>query len=135
MIPKYRHVAETEVFVSSSLRDVVAGSSLEFHDHGLHRLKGIENEWRLHSLVSVEGKRCPEPLDRVIAEPDEAERIVREHLPQGPFSLVMIGAGVRMSAEYTPLFERLINVLVATTPGIRFCLMTFCIIFVPRPPK
>ncbi|GLW11444.1 hypothetical protein Misp01_65720 [Microtetraspora sp. NBRC 13810] len=57
-------------------------------------------------------------------DPDEAERTVREQLAQGPFGVVMIGGGVRMSPEHTLLFERLINVLVATTPGIRFCFNT-----------
>ena len=58
-----------EVFVSSSLRDVVAGSSLEFHDHGLHHLKGIEDEWRLYSLEAVDGHQLADPID-----PDEADR-------------------------------------------------------------
>ena len=57
-------------------------------------------------------------------DPEEAEKAVRERLPEGPFGLVMIGGGVRMIPEHTLLFERLINVLVATTPGIRFCFNT-----------
>ncbi|MEU4550010.1 hypothetical protein [Nonomuraea dietziae] len=57
-------------------------------------------------------------------DPDEAERAIRERLPEGPFDMVMIGAGVRMAPEHTFLFERLINVLAATTPGIRFCFNT-----------
>ncbi|MFF5110982.1 hypothetical protein [Streptosporangium sp. NPDC000509] len=57
-------------------------------------------------------------------DPDAAERTVRERLSEGAFDLVMIGAGVRMAPEHTPLFERLINVLVETTPGIRFCFNT-----------
>ncbi|ACZ90292.1 hypothetical protein [Streptosporangium roseum] len=57
-------------------------------------------------------------------DPDEAERIVRERLSEGPFGVVMIGGGVRMAPEHTLLFERLVNVLVATAPGIRFCFNT-----------
>ncbi|MEU4701186.1 hypothetical protein [Nonomuraea dietziae] len=57
-------------------------------------------------------------------DPDEAEQSVRERLPEGPFDVVMIGGGVRMAPEHTLLFERLINVLVATTPGVRFCFNT-----------
>lgn len=59
----------------------------------------------------------------VVTDPDEAEKAVRERLPEGPFDVVMIGAGVRMAPEHTLLFERLINLL-ATTPGIRFCFNT-----------
>ncbi|MCG5217756.1 hypothetical protein [Streptosporangium sp. KLBMP 9127] len=57
-------------------------------------------------------------------DPDEAEKTLRERLPEGPFGVVMIGGGVRMMPEHTLLFERLINVLVMTTPGIRFCFNT-----------
>lgn len=55
---------------------------------------------------------------------DQAEKTVRERLSEGPFGLAMIGGGVRMAPEHTLLFERLINVLVTTTPGIRFCFNT-----------
>lgn len=58
------------------------------------------------------------------ADPDEAEKTIRERLSEGPFDMAMIGGGVRMAPEHTLLFERLINVLVTTTPGIRFCFNT-----------
>jgi pimeloyl-ACP methyl ester carboxylesterase len=38
-----------EVLVSSTVRDLVAGSGLDFGDRGLHTLKGIPGEWRLYS--------------------------------------------------------------------------------------
>jgi signal transduction histidine kinase len=40
-----------EVLVSSTVRDLVAGSGLEFEDRGLAELKGIPGEWRLYRLV------------------------------------------------------------------------------------
>ncbi|MBB5085166.1 hypothetical protein [Nonomuraea endophytica] len=58
------------------------------------------------------------------ADPDEAEKTVREALDGDSFGVVMIGAGVRMAPEHTILFERLTNVLVTMTPGIRFCFNT-----------
>lgn len=36
-----------EVLVSSTVRDLVAGSSVEFDDRGVHELKGVPGEWRL----------------------------------------------------------------------------------------
>ncbi|MEU7853468.1 hypothetical protein [Nonomuraea sp. NPDC049141] len=57
-------------------------------------------------------------------DPDEAEKTIRERLSKGPVGLAMIGGGLRMAPEHTLLFERLINVLVTTTPGIRFCFNT-----------
>lgn len=40
-----------EVLVSSTVRDLVAGSGLVFEDRGSHTLKGIPGEWRLFSVV------------------------------------------------------------------------------------
>jgi hypothetical protein len=40
-----------EVIVSSTLRDLVAGSGHEFEDRGIHELKGVPGEWHLYSLV------------------------------------------------------------------------------------
>ena len=36
-----------EVMVSSTVKDLVAGSGLEFADRGSHKLKGLSGEWRL----------------------------------------------------------------------------------------
>ena len=36
-----------EVLVSSTVKDLVAGSGLSFRDRGLHDLKGIPGQWRL----------------------------------------------------------------------------------------
>ena len=36
-----------EVLVSSTVRDLVAGSAFSFTDRGSHRLKGVPGEWRL----------------------------------------------------------------------------------------
>lgn len=55
---------------------------------------------------------------------DEAEATVRECIAGGDYPVAMIGAGVRMSVEHTPLFERLVNVLTEALPGIKFCFNT-----------
>jgi len=39
-----------EVLVSSTVKDLVAGSGLEFADRGVHVLKGVPDEWRLYSV-------------------------------------------------------------------------------------
>ncbi len=40
-----------DVLVSSTLRDLVIGSGLEFEDRGAHGLKGVPREWRLFAVV------------------------------------------------------------------------------------
>lgn len=42
-----------EVVVSSTLRDLVIGSGLEFADRGVHQLKGVPGEWRLFAVASA----------------------------------------------------------------------------------
>jgi class 3 adenylate cyclase len=39
-----------EVLVSSTVKDLVAGSGLTFQDRGQHQLKGIPGEWRLYAV-------------------------------------------------------------------------------------
>jgi DNA-binding SARP family transcriptional activator/class 3 adenylate cyclase len=39
-----------DVLVSSTVRDLLAGSGITFEDRGLHALKGIPGEWRLYAV-------------------------------------------------------------------------------------
>jgi class 3 adenylate cyclase len=39
------------VLVSSTVKDLVAGSGLEFEDRGEHQLKGVPGTWRLYEAV------------------------------------------------------------------------------------
>ena len=41
-----------EVLVSSTVKDLVAGSGLQFEDRGNHILKGVPGEWRLFAALS-----------------------------------------------------------------------------------
>ncbi len=41
-----------EVLVSSTVKDLVAGSGIQFEDRGVHTLKGVPGEWRLFMAVS-----------------------------------------------------------------------------------
>jgi len=40
-----------EVLVSSTVKDLVAGSGIRFEDRGEHRLKGVPDAWRLYALA------------------------------------------------------------------------------------
>ncbi|MFL5909488.1 MAG: adenylate/guanylate cyclase domain-containing protein [Gaiellaceae bacterium] len=40
-----------EVLVSRTVKDLVAGSGIEFSDRGEHTLKGVPDTWRLHAVV------------------------------------------------------------------------------------
>ncbi|MGH2792696.1 MAG: adenylate/guanylate cyclase domain-containing protein [Actinomycetota bacterium] len=41
-----------ETVVSSTVKDLVVGSGIEFNDRGTHELKGVPGEWRLYAVKS-----------------------------------------------------------------------------------
>jgi class 3 adenylate cyclase len=41
----------SEVLVSSTVRDLVAGAALEFEDRGEHALKGVPGSWRVYRVL------------------------------------------------------------------------------------
>jgi pimeloyl-ACP methyl ester carboxylesterase len=41
-----------EVLVSSTVKDLVAGSGIEFEDRGIHELRGVPGEWRLYAVTA-----------------------------------------------------------------------------------
>jgi class 3 adenylate cyclase/pimeloyl-ACP methyl ester carboxylesterase len=45
------HAGPGDVLVSSTVKDLVAGSGLEFEDRGVHELKGVPGKWRLFAAV------------------------------------------------------------------------------------
>jgi len=45
--------APGEVLVSSTVKDLVAGSGFSFDERGEHELKGVPGTWRLYAVISV----------------------------------------------------------------------------------
>jgi class 3 adenylate cyclase len=41
----------SDVLVSGTVKDLVAGSGLTFEDAGEHELKGVPDRWRLYRVV------------------------------------------------------------------------------------
>ncbi|MCI4320068.1 MAG: adenylate/guanylate cyclase domain-containing protein [Thermoplasmata archaeon] len=41
----------SSVLVTSTVKDLVAGSGIDFEDRGLHRLKGLDEPWRLFAVA------------------------------------------------------------------------------------
>jgi class 3 adenylate cyclase len=41
-----------EVLVSQTVKDLVAGSGLDFDDRGAHVLKGVPGEWKLYAVAA-----------------------------------------------------------------------------------
>jgi class 3 adenylate cyclase len=58
----------SEVLVSSTVKDLTAGSGLVFEDAGEHELKGVPDRWRLYRVVA---QREPEPTSVIRAAPTD----------------------------------------------------------------
>ena len=43
----------SEVLVSSTVKDLVAGSGIAFRERGVAELKGVPGEWRLFAVEST----------------------------------------------------------------------------------
>ncbi len=53
--------AAGEVLVSSTVKDLVAGSGIEFADKGVHTLADVPGDWRLYAVERGTGTRAPRP--------------------------------------------------------------------------
>jgi class 3 adenylate cyclase len=47
----WRLLRPGEVLVSSTVKDLVAGSGFAFEERGEHELKGVPGTWRLYAVV------------------------------------------------------------------------------------
>lgn len=47
----------SEVLVSSTVKDLVAGSGLVFEDAGQHELKGVPDRWRLYRVAMLDSRQ------------------------------------------------------------------------------
>jgi len=45
------HSNANEVLVSSTVKDLVAGSGIKFEERGVHALKGVPDEWHLYAVA------------------------------------------------------------------------------------
>jgi class 3 adenylate cyclase len=56
-----------EVLVPASVREIVSGAGISFAEHGVHRLKGLDGEFRLSSVTGVDGAEVAPPLEEELA--------------------------------------------------------------------
>jgi hypothetical protein len=92
------------------------------------RHPGLDEETLTARIAAGEAELYEAGFDivpcQVAADPDEAVKKVRESVAANPVRIVMVGAGLRMAAEHTLLFERIVNLLNELVPGIVFCFNT-----------
>jgi class 3 adenylate cyclase len=57
----------SQVLVSQTVKDLVAGSGLTFEDCGEYELKGVSDRWRLYRVVSESPEWQAPPLHSNVA--------------------------------------------------------------------
>ena len=57
----------SQVLVSQTVKDLVAGSDLIFEDAGEHELKGVPDRWRLYRVVGERRESSPVDCRRWLA--------------------------------------------------------------------
>jgi class 3 adenylate cyclase len=55
------HAGPGEVLVSSTVKDLVAGSGIEFADAGTHKLRGVTDAWQLFTVLAAGGSSIRSP--------------------------------------------------------------------------
>ena len=76
--------APGEVLVSSTVKDLVVGSGLQFQDRSLRRLRGVPSKWRLFAADNV-GLNAAPPAAPTTRAPPASNRPVdgsRSHISQ-----------------------------------------------------
>ena len=48
----------SEILVSQTVKDLVAGSGLRFHERGSRQLKGVEGAWHLYAVAQIQAPRA-----------------------------------------------------------------------------
>src|SRR5688572_3433900 len=88
-----------EVIVSSTVRDLVAGSGHAFDDRGTHQLKGVPGEWHAYSLALP---RFEEGVPLVGVDDEELRAVVtrRQRLVVGALLIVIALLAVGLGGAY-----------------------------------
>jgi len=59
------HASPNEVLVSSTVKDLVAGSGTAFQDRGVHSLKGVPGQWHLYAATESNESDSPRSSSQV----------------------------------------------------------------------
>ena len=87
-----------EILVTGSVRDLVRGGGFEFADRGVHELRGIEGEWRLFQVTSIEDSHRSPPLPEGEAKARRGQIEPPPLVQRRRVRLVAIGVGLAVVA-------------------------------------
>ena len=80
-----------DVLVSATAADLTRGAGFGTVDRGSHALKGVEGEWRVLAVGSVDGTPLPAPADSEVAAARRAEIVPEEDSGRSRWRLAIVG--------------------------------------------
>jgi len=92
-----------QVLMTSTVKDLVAGSGASFEDRGLHELKGVEGTRQVFALTALDTP-LPQPLSRDEAADRLALVVPAKASPRVRLTLLAAAAVVVAAAVAVPLF-------------------------------
>ncbi len=96
-----------EILVTGSVRDLVRGAGFGFADRGVHELRGIEGDWRMFEVTSIEDSHRSPPLPEGEAKARrgqiEPPRLVKRRRVR--LTAVAVAAALVVAAGVFALFQ------------------------------
>jgi hypothetical protein len=114
-------VAKTSVLIVGLEPSLIDFSDPAYGASGLDAAKiraGLEADEAHLNELGYDASLC------LIDFGETAETVLRERLAKESFDCIMVGAGVRLIAQNTFLFEKLVNIVHADAPHAKFCFNT-----------
>ena len=116
-----------DVIVSSTLRDLVIGSGLEFEERGAHELKGVPGEWRLFAVAQLVEPLVPRQTFENLVCRLFRDTASHRHLRPAMMPVVMTLSTVSSSGSYhSGRIDLTVGTYRDVAAGVRFGLRAVC---------
>ena len=90
-----------EVLVSSTVRELMGGSDVQFEDRGLHELKGVPAQWKLFAVQAPPKEAPEEPSGGTSPEPEPVRRRLARKWIVIALSALAVAVGVAVGLSLT----------------------------------
>lgn len=124
------HAGASEVVVTATVRDLVAGATFDLQERGSVELKGVPGTWILYDVMSVDEQLRPSPIeaasvaserrDRVAAAPAAGGRGKRWIIPAAAGTIFLVAIATFLLMRPGPTFVPSAGTVASITPDGAF---------------